>query len=209
VFANGGFRVEPYFVARVADHEDRTVFTAEPAIACADCPGTIPAPQAITPANAYVMTDIMTDVIQRGTAQRAKTLGRIDLAGKTGTTNDRRDAWFVGFNADVAAAAWIGFDQERSLGDNEEGGRTALPIWVSFMEEALRDRPEHRLPEPPGVVRMWVNRQTGRPTQAGSGGAIFEAFLEGHLPRQSGALEESDDVGAESVDAAGSEESLF
>jgi len=209
VFANGGFRVEPYFIARVADHGDRTVFTAEPAIACADCPGTIPAPPAITPANAYVMTDIMTDVIQRGTAQRAKTLGRSDLAGKTGTTNDRRDAWFVGFNADVAAAAWIGFDQERSLGDNEEGGRTALPIWVSFMEEALRDRPEHRLPEPPGVVRMWVNRQTGRPTQAGSSGAIFEAFLEGHLPRQSGALEESDGVGAESVDAAGSEESLF
>jgi penicillin-binding protein 1A len=209
VFANGGFRVEPYFIARVADRDDRTVSTAEPAIACADCPGTAAAPQAITPANAYVMTDIMTDVIQRGTAQRAKALGRRDLAGKTGTTNDRRDAWFVGFNADVAAAAWIGFDQERSLGDNEEGGRTALPMWVSFMEEALRDRPEHRLPEPAGVVRMWVNRETGRPTMAGSGGAIFEAFLEGYLPQPSGALDEADEVGAESVDPDAGEDSLF
>jgi penicillin-binding protein 1A len=209
VFANGGFRVEPYFIARIADRDDRTVSTAEPAIACADCPGTTAAPQAITPANAFVMTDIMTDVIQRGTAQRAKALGRNDLAGKTGTTNDRRDAWFVGFNADVAAAAWIGFDQERSLGDNEEGGRTALPMWVSYMEEALRDRPEHRLPEPPGVVRMWVDRETGRPTLAGSSGAIFEAFLEGYLPQQSGALDESDEVSAESVDPAAGEESLF
>jgi penicillin-binding protein 1A len=209
VFANGGFRVEPYFIARIADRDDRTVSTAEPAIACADCPGTTAAPQAITPANAYVMTDIMTDVIQRGTAQRAKALGRNDLAGKTGTTNDRRDAWFVGFNADVAAAAWIGFDQERSLGDNEEGGRTALPMWVSYMEEALRDRPEHRLPEPAGVVRMWVNRENGRPTMAGSGGAIFEAFLEGYLPQQSGALDGADEVGAESLDPATGEESLF
>ena len=209
VFANGGFRVEPYFIARIADRDDRTVSTAEPAIACADCPGTNSAPQAITPANAYVMTDIMTDVIQRGTAQRAKTLGRSDLAGKTGTTNDRRDAWFVGFNADVAAAAWIGFDQERSLGDNEEGGRTALPMWVSYMEEALRDRPEHRLPEPAGVVRMWVDRESGRPTMAGSSGAIFEAFLEGYLPQASGALDGADEVGAESLDPAAGEESLF
>jgi penicillin-binding protein 1A len=82
-------------------------------------------------------------------------------------------------------------------------------MWVSFMEEALRDRPEHRLPEPPGVVRMWVNRESGRPTMAGSGGAIFEAFLEGYLPQASSALEELDEVGAESVDPAGSEDSLF
>ena len=209
VFANGGFRVEPYFIARVADRDDRTLSTAEPAIACADCPGTTAAPQVITPANAYVMTDIMTDVIQRGTAQRAKVLGRSDLAGKTGTTNDRRDAWFVGFNADLAAAAWIGFDQERSLGDNEEGGRTALPMWVAYMEEALRDRPEHRLPEPAGVVRMWVDRGTGRPAMAGSNGALFEAFLEGYLPQPSGALDGTDEVGAESVDPDAGEESLF
>jgi penicillin-binding protein 1A len=166
------------------------------------------APRAISAANAFVMTDIMTDVVQRGTAQRAKTLGRTDIAGKTGTTSDRRDAWFVGFNADLAAAAWIGFDQERSLGEEEEGGRTALPMWIRFMEVALKDRPEHRLPEPPGVVRMWVNRESGAPASAGSGGAIFEAFIEGQTPRAGQSLYGAG-VEAESVEPQAAEESLF
>jgi len=208
VFANGGFRVTPYLVERVTDSQGAEVYTAAPEVACADCPDEPAAPQAISPANAFVMTDVMTDVIQRGTATSAKSLGRSDLAGKTGTTNDRRDAWFVGFNADYVAAAWVGFDQERSLGDNEEGGRTALPMWIGFMEEALRDRPEHRLPEPPGVVRMWVDRGTGRPTAAGAGGAVFEAFLEPHVP-QAGSVLEADEVGAESVDPAAADDTLF
>jgi penicillin-binding protein 1A len=208
VFANGGFLVTPYLIERVADSQGKTVFAAAPPVACADCQEEPRAPQAISPANAFVMTDVMTDVIQRGTATAARSLGRSDLAGKTGTTNDRRDAWFLGFNADIAAAAWIGFDQERSLGDNEEGGRTALPMWIYFMEEALRDRPEHRLPEPPGVVRMWVDRSTGRPTSAGAGGAVFEAFLEGHVP-QADALAEGDEVGSESVDPDAADDSLF
>jgi penicillin-binding protein 1A len=208
VFANGGFLVTPYLVERVADSRGKEVFKAEPAAACADCAGEPPAPQAISPANAYVMTDVMTDVIQRGTATAARSLGRSDLAGKTGTTSDRRDTWFVGFNADIAAAAWVGFDQERSLGDNEEGARTALPMWISFMEEALRDRPEHRLPEPPGVVRMWVDRSTGQPASAGASGAIFEAFLEGHLP-EADAPGVADEVGAESVEPATADDTLF
>jgi penicillin-binding protein 1A len=208
VFANGGFRVTPRLVERVTDSQGLEVFAAAPEVACADCPGEAAAPQAISPANAFVMTDVMTDVIQRGTATSAKSLGRSDLAGKTGTTNDRRDAWFVGFNADYVAAAWVGFDQERSLGDNEEGGRTALPMWVGFMEEALRDRPDHRLPEPPGVVRMWVDRSTGRPTAAGASGAVFEAFLESHVP-QAGSTLEADEVGAESVDPAATDDTLF
>jgi penicillin-binding protein 1A len=208
VFANGGFLVTPYLVERVADSRGKEVFKAEPAVACADCAGEPPAPQAISPANAYVMTDVMTDVIQRGTATAARSLGRSDLAGKTGTTSDRRDTWFVGFNADIAAAAWVGFDQERSLGDNEEGARTALPMWISFMEEALRDRPEHRLPEPPGVVRMWVDRSTGQPASAGASGAIFEAFLEGHLP-EADAPGVADEVGAESVEPATADDTLF
>ena len=208
VFANGGFRVTPYLIERVTDSEGLEVYAAAPEVACADCPDEPAAPQAISPANAFVMTDVMTDVIQRGTATSAKSLGRSDLAGKTGTTNDRRDAWFVGFNADYVAAAWVGFDQERPLGDNEEGGRTALPMWTGFMEEALRDRPEHRLPEPPGVVRMWVDRGTGRPTSAGAGGAVFEAFLESHVP-QTGSTLEADEVGAESVDPAAADDTLF
>jgi penicillin-binding protein 1A len=207
VFANGGFRVTPYLIERVTDQAGAIVYEAAPEVACADCPDETPAPQAISPANAYVMTDIMTDVIQRGTAQRAKELGRRDLAGKTGTTSDRRDAWFVGFNADLVAASWIGFDQERPLGDREEGGRTALPMWVYFMQEALRDQPEHRLPEPPGVVRMWVDRETGRPTSAGSRGALFEAFLAEHVP-EAGAFDDLD-VGAESVQPDATDEPLF
>ncbi|MGE5129840.1 MAG: penicillin-binding protein 1A [Sphingomonadaceae bacterium] len=208
VFANGGFRVTPYLIARITDDEEREVYAAGPAVACEDCPGEPAAPQAISPANAFVMTDVMTDVIQRGTAQAARSLGRRDIAGKTGTTSDRRDAWFVGFNADYVAAAWVGFDQERSLGANEEGGRTALPMWIGFMEEALRDRPEHRLPEPPGVIRMWVDRSTGRPTAAGATGAVFEAFLESHAP-QADAAGAVDEVGAESVEPAAADDTLF
>ena len=198
----------------VADGEmtsDGTAAAAVPAVPTVP-EGPVPperrAPRAISAANAFVMTDIMTDVIQRGTAQRAKSLGRTDIAGKTGTTSDRRDAWFVGFNADIAAAAWIGFDQERSLGEEEEGGRTALPMWIRFMEVALKDRPEHRLPEPPGVVRMWVNRVSGAPSSSGSGGAIFEAFIEGQTPRAGQSLY-GEGVEAESVEPQAAEESLF
>jgi penicillin-binding protein 1A len=225
VFANGGYLVTPYFVDKVTDTENRTVYQASPKIACSACvqaaglgalaTGPVPperqAPAVITPANAFVMTDMMVDVIQRGTAQLAKSLGRLDLAGKTGTTNDRRDAWFVGFNADLTVATWIGFDQERSLGEQEEGARTALPMWVYFMEEALRGQPEHRQPEPPGVVRMWVSRGTGSPASAGEFGAVFETFLAGHSP-QSGTLADAgvvDGIDAESVEPSSAEESIF
>jgi penicillin-binding protein 1A len=225
VFANGGYLVTPYFVEKVLDTQDRVIYTAEPKIACSACvaatslgavaTGPVPperqAPAAITPANAFVMTDMMVDVIQRGTAQLAKSLGRLDLAGKTGTTNDRRDAWFVGFNADLTVATWIGFDHERSLGEQEEGARTALPMWLYFMEEALRGRPERRQPEPPGVVRMWVSRGTGAPASAGEFGAVFETFLAGHSP-QSGTLADAgfgEGIDAESVEPSSAEESIF
>lgn len=214
VFANGGFRVTPHVISKVSDPAGRRLPRPAPPLACPAClddEGPVPlerrAPRAITAANAFVMTDMMADVIQRGTAQRAKVLGRRDLAGKTGTTNDRRDAWFVGFNADLVAASWIGFDQERSLGDDEEGGRTALPMWVYFVAEALRDRPEHRLPEPPGVVRMWVSRETGRPARAG-GDAVFEAFLERFVPQPS-ALDYGDSVDAEGAVPETNDDSLF
>ncbi len=156
------------------------------------------------------MTDMMTDVVQRGTAQRAAAaLKRKDIAGKTGTTSDRRDTWFVGFNADIAAAVWLGFDQERSLGENEEGGKTALPMWIYFMQEALRDKPEHRQPEPPGVVRTWVSRESGAPTRAGAPGALFETFLEQYAPQPGMGGFGDDGVGAETIEPAASDESIF
>jgi penicillin-binding protein 1A len=226
VFANGGYLVTPYAVQRVTDAAGETVFHALPKVACPACvqatglgptaTGPIPAdrvaPIAITPANAFVMTDMMVDVIQRGTAQLARSIGRLDLAGKTGTTNDRRDAWFVGYNADLTVATWIGFDQERSLGEHEEGARTALPMWISFMSAALRDKPEHRQPEPPGVVRMWVSRDSGTPASAGEFGAVFEAFLAGRVPFAGGSGDgglTEDGIDSESVEPASSDESIF
>ncbi|MGD9841731.1 MAG: penicillin-binding protein 1A [Steroidobacteraceae bacterium] len=214
IFANGGKSVDPYLVERVYGSEGELIYAAEPALACADCAsgfnydssetthatqrtiskeqeaGVMPsfklAPQVIPAANAFLMTDMMKEVIQRGTATRARVLNRTDIAGKTGTTNDRRDAWFVGFNSDLVAAAWVGFDQERSLGHDEEGGRTALPIWIYFMQEALRDQPEHTLAQPEGVVSMRVSAETGKANFDSSERSYFEYFMAEHLPEGAG-----------------------
>lgn len=140
------------------------------------------APRVISAANAYLMTDLMRDVIRRGTARRALALKREDLVGKTGTTNEHRDTWFSGFNADIVATAWVGFDQERSLGANEEGGHTALPMWIYFMGEALAGRPEHRLPQPEGIVSARISPNTGELARANDPDAVFELFLAGKLP---------------------------
>ncbi len=138
------------------------------------------APRAVSEANAWIMTDMLRDVINRGTGQRARALGRNDIAGKTGTTNEGRDAWFSGYNPDLVATAWVGFDQERSLGRDEEGSRTALPMWIYFMREALAGVPQHRLPMPDGVVTARV-----APIVSAFGDEAppeFEYFLAEHLP---------------------------
>lgn len=137
---------------------------------------------AINRQNAYLIADMMRDVIRRGTGRRAMALGRSDLSGKTGTTNDRRDAWFSGFNGDLVATVWVGFDQERPLGNIEEGARTALPVWVSFMGAALDDQPAHVPPKPPGLVTVRISPDTGQLARAGEPGAIFETFRVGHVP---------------------------
>ncbi len=136
----------------------------------------------ITAENAYLIYDMMRDVIQRGTGRRARALGRPDLAGKTGTSNDRRDAWFSGFNADLVATAWVGFDQDRPLGAGEEGSRTALPIWKYFMQSALAETRDGTIPRPPGIITVRIVPETGLVAPAGYSGAIFELFREGHVP---------------------------
>jgi len=138
------------------------------------------APRAISEANAWIITDMLRDVIRRGTGQRARALGRGDLAGKTGTTQQGRDAWFSGFSPDLVATAWVGFDQERPLGSGEEGARTALPMWIYFMREALAGVPQRRLPMPDGVVTARVAQET--PEFGEEAPAEFEYFLAEHLP---------------------------
>jgi penicillin-binding protein 1A len=166
------------------------------------------APQTVSAQNVYLMTDIMADVVRRGTATRARALNRSDIAGKTGTSQDKRDAWFCGFNADVVGVAWVGFDQERSLGPREEGGATALPIWIKFMAEALKDQPEHRLPQPGGLVSMRVSTVTGKAARPGDPNTILELFMADHVPSGDTGSDSDyvpDELGAEDK----SDDSLF
>ena len=126
---------------------------------------------------------MMRDVIRRGTGRRARELGRTDIGGKTGTSNDRRDAWFSGFNADLVGIAWVGFDNDaRSLGAGEEGGRTALPIWKDFMAVALEGQPDASLRQPEGIVSVKISPQTGKAARSGEA-SIFEIFRDGNEPR--------------------------
>jgi len=126
----------------------------------------------------------MRDVILHGTGRRARALGRKDIAGKTGTTNDQRDAWFAGFNADIVAISWVGFDETQSLGDHETGARAALPIWMKFMGHMLRGVPEKPLRRPAGLISVRINSETGLLTSASDPNAIFETFRTEHVPRK-------------------------
>jgi penicillin-binding protein 1A len=139
------------------------------------------APRIIAAENGYLMYDMMRDVIRRGTGRRALALGRGDLAGKTGTSNDRRDAWFSGFNRELVATAWVGFDQERTLGSREEGSRTALPMWMYFMSDALKGVPDAPLARPAGIVTARISADTGLLALAGTPDAMFELFRESDL----------------------------
>ena len=213
VFANGGFRIEPYLIARIEDAKHNILEQANPVVVCPGCPapgsvagGTIPgmgevgqrreplprmpgatpsapaarhAEQAITPQNSFLMTSILRDTVSYGTAQSANVLNRKDLAGKTGTTNDHRDAWFNGFNSDLVAISWVGFDQNQPLGKGETGGRAALPMWIDYMRVVLDDLPEKPLVPPAGIVTAHINRETGKPTLASDPNAMLEYFIEG------------------------------
>ena len=254
-FANGGYKVEPYFIERIENGLGQTVWSATPREVCETCaddgdlgaPATTPvaaaapdagaasaadasaasappplpngvsivppsgppeprntnqltlappetewlppmsaatrrAPRIISAANAWLMDNIMADVIKRGTGVRARVLGRDDLSGKTGTTNESHDTWFNGFNQHLEATVWVGFDQEQSLGEGEEGSSVAVPIWVRLMREALRGVPDEPRPVPPGLMTARVNALTGLLAQPNDAAAISEYFLSGKLP---------------------------
>ena len=170
VFANGGYRIQPYFIERIEDVTGKIIFLANPLKVCHHCPTEILAsheepieglvisqsdcapapryaPKVISSRNAQIMTSMLKDVIRVGTARRAyKALKRNDIAGKTGTTNDLYDAWFSGFSPDLVATVWVGFDKPRSLGAAETGGRTALPMWINFMQDFLHGQSEQSFP---------------------------------------------------------------
>ncbi|MGQ0833604.1 MAG: penicillin-binding protein 1A [Gammaproteobacteria bacterium] len=183
-FANGGYRVQPYFIDRIENPAGQVVWRASPQVVCTQCrlPADQTAERVITAQNAYLITDMMADVITRGTGRRAMALGRDDLAGKTGTTNDAKDAWFNGFNRSLVATVWVGFDQERSLGEGEEGSSTAVPVWVHFMREALRGVPPQPRPMPDGLVKLRISPETGMLASAENPDAVLETFMVDHMP---------------------------
>ena len=226
VFANGGYRVAPYFIDRIEDGSGKVVWRAAPRMVCTQCetaepqpaggattvrisdparvqtrsdpaaagdgPGThgepapLPpaevAPRVISAQNAYLMADMMADVIKRGTGRRALSLNRGDIAGKTGTTNEAKDTWFNGFTRNLVATVWVGFDQERPLGEAEEGARTALPIWIQFMGEVLKGVPEQPRSMPDGLVTLRIAPATGTLVSAENPESVPEMFMVDHLP---------------------------
>jgi penicillin-binding protein 1A len=218
VFANGGYRVDPWFIERIEGPDGEALEQAVPRRVCdppceqpaetdggltpvshedpvdgdadgvAPLPAVLPAERVLSPANAYQMVSMMRDVIQEGTARGARRLGRDDLAGKTGTTNDLRDAWFAGFNPDVVTTVWMGFDDNSPLGPRETGGVAALPIWVDFMETALTGRPDQPMAQPEGMVTVRIDAETGRLASSRSRRTLFETFTPEQVP-------EGDDTG--------------
>ncbi len=196
VFANGGYRVVPYAIESIRDSKGKLVYQAHPLTACTNCtdtntPGkTAPpidnthAPHVISSQNAFLITSALHDVIQHGTASAAKVLNRQDLAGKTGTSQNQVDAWFAGYNADLVAIAWTGFDQPQSL--HEYGAQASLPMWMQFMQIALKGKPEHVLPQPPGIVSIRINPQTGHRANPNDNDAPYEYFMTPYLPEEGG-----------------------
>ncbi len=148
VFANGGFRVEPYLISRITDAQGKVVSKATPSVAGDE------SKRAIDARNAFIVDSMLRTVVNRGTADKAKALKRSDTAGKTGTTNDSHDAWFAGYAGDIAAVAWVGFDQPRKLGEKETGGGLALPIWMKYMQKAMKGVGESRQAMPAGIIQQ-------------------------------------------------------
>lgn len=209
-FANGGYKVTPYIIDKIESRNGEQLFSANPpsvpngntassGIAAPEQGFTVNTvagenpvqPTAQAPAvaeriidgrTAYILNSMLEDVIKLGTGRRALALGRPDLAGKTGTTNESKDAWFSGYNADYVTTVWTGFDQPESLGRREYGGTVALPIWMNFMGAALKDKPPHTQPEPEGILSLRVDPVSGRAAAPGTPNAYFELFKSEDTP---------------------------
>lgn len=217
--ANGGFRVEPWLIDRIEDVDGNVIFQADPLIICRECenpssedenaeisriedlfepsaPEFRAAPRIIDERVTYVLTSMLEDVIRRGTGRRARVLERDDLAGKTGTTNGPRDAWFSGYNRDLVTTTWVGFDDYSLLGRREFGGTAALPIWIDYMRVALPAE-EAAAEMPAGVVRLRIDKESGERTNSQTS-SIWEVFLQEFTP--SGERERNTDNESEDFD---------
>jgi len=218
VFANGGYLVDPYFIRSIRDAQGQEIYSARPRVVCPDCTQKIEgvvdatdtslnlAEAVITPQNAWLMNSMLQDVIQRGTGRRAIALGRSDLSGKTGTTNDQKDAWFCGYNPSLVTTTWVGFDKLDPLGRAETGGHAALPMWMQYMGAALAGTENLKREQPEGLVTVRIDPNTGLLARGGQSDAILETFREAEVPQLS---VDSRAAGTGSRSGGGSVEQLF
>ncbi len=185
-FANTGYLVDPYIISEVRNFNGELLYQAMPKKACVENQciegDVLNAPRVIEPRNAYIMTTIMQDVIRIGSGKKAKALNREDIAGKTGTTNEQKDAWFSGFNPNIATTVWVGFDQPSTMGRNEVGGRAALPIWMDYMQLALANEPNLPFNRPEGLVNIQIDPETGEAVPETTEEGLFEIFREEFAP---------------------------
>ncbi|BCN94297.1 peptidase [Thiomicrorhabdus immobilis] len=185
-FSNTGYLIEPYYISEVRAFDGEVLYKAEPKIACTNnqcIPGDERnAPRIIEERNVYIMDTIMQDVIRIGSAKKARELKREDIAGKTGTTNDQKDAWFSGFNSNIVTTVWVGFDSPTTLGRSEVGGRASLPIWMEYMQLALQPYPNVPFTQPEGLVNIPIDRETGQAVPRNTPGALMEIFREENAP---------------------------
>jgi penicillin-binding protein 1A len=201
VFASGGFRTTPYFITKVMDGEGRTLEEVEPPKLPVLAPMSsatqevqvepeysgygnfLSAIPTVSPETSYIITNLMESVVTSGTGQRANALGR-PVAGKTGTTNNMKDAWFIGYVPQLVAGVWVGYDQERSLGASGSGGKAAAPIWAGFMSQALANTPIQQFVPPPDVSFVSIDPVTGLLAKQGKPNSKMECFLAGTEPTE-------------------------
>lgn len=214
--ANGGYKVEPWFIKEISNLTDGLIFKATPVTVCENCAvenndtpaGIVPAPRIISPQVAFILNSMLRSVIEEGSGARVnREIGRSDLGGKTGTTNGPQELWFSGFNRDIATTVFIGFDQPEPLGEREQGATIAVPIWIDFMKVALEGMPERTMSRPDGIEDRLINKTTGAPATPGEPDTIFEYFRTENAPTNDGAIipradlneEESEELSTETI----------
>ena len=185
--ANGGFKVNPWFIEKVTSELDGVLYQSDPLVVCENCNATDSptkiAPRIMDPRIAYILNSMLESVITEGSGNRVyRELGRDDLRGKTGTTNGPQELWFSGFNKNIATTVFVGLDQPEPLGEREQGATVAVPIWIDFMREALKDEPETTMSRPDGIVDLLIDKNSGNPTTPGDPNAVFEYFRSENAP---------------------------